>query len=413
MKQLFLLTVLSGLAACNVTAAKPTGGAELPSRGECPRGLAVVTSDYISSEIALLAPDGEVRSAAFMSSASTEASGLAAPFSGDIGVSSAPFHPGELVIVDRFGTNVLTFVNTESAEVRAQLPVGTGFEANAQDYLELEAGLAFVPRLGQNRAPGLEPFDAGSDVLVIDPSEPRIVSSLPMPVKQGYRPSPSALMRLRGDVLVTLDHARANFSGSAEGEIVAISGENLELRYRLPLSGLVNCGQAKLSPGAERLAVACSGHLDRTGAVAEPETSGIVLFDPAYDPPREVERFAALDVLGSPLQSSLEFVTERLVLIKSQTPRGAELDNRLFVLDLRTGEAELLETAARDASGKGIGVAFAGMSCRAECGDPCLVADLSRGKLLRFHLRDGRLERGADVAIDGAGLPPLSITQLY
>ena len=48
------VVLLACLAGCNVTAAKPTGGAELPARGECARGLAVVTSDYFSSEVALL-----------------------------------------------------------------------------------------------------------------------------------------------------------------------------------------------------------------------------------------------------------------------------------------------------------------------------------------------------------------------
>ena len=43
-------------------------GADLPPRGPCPRGLAVVSSDFQSSEVALLAPNGTVRSAAFASS---------------------------------------------------------------------------------------------------------------------------------------------------------------------------------------------------------------------------------------------------------------------------------------------------------------------------------------------------------
>jgi hypothetical protein len=117
------------LLGCNVTPARVTGGVDLPERGDCPRGLAVVSSDFQSSEIALLAPNGDVKSAAFLSSASTAATSLAAPFSGDLSVASALRRPGELVVIDRFGTNVLTFVDTRTAVVRAQLPVGTGFEA--------------------------------------------------------------------------------------------------------------------------------------------------------------------------------------------------------------------------------------------------------------------------------------------
>ncbi len=397
---------------CNVTAPAPTGGAELPSRGECPRGIAVVMSDYQSSEIALLSPDGTVMSPAFLSSASTSASGLAAPLSGDIGVASTTRRE-QLVIVDRYGTNVLSFVDVDSAEVTAQLPVGTGFDANVQDYLELDGERALVPRLGQNQQPGREPFDAGSDVLVVDPSEPAIVDAIEMPTEAEYRPNPSAIVRVGDDALVTLHHARADFGASADSELVALSARDLSLAYRLPLEGLSNCGRAELSPNGELLAIACSGHLQRTGAVTEPERSGLLLLDATTRPPRELRRLMALDVIGAPMQSSVELVTERLALIKSQTPLGADADNQLWALDLETGSTELLATAARGSSGVGRGVAFAGMSCRAACGDPCLVCDLSRGKLLRFALRDGALEPAADVELDGAGLPPLSLTPFW
>src|SRR6185295_3674277 len=97
------------LLGCNVTAASTTGGVDLPALGDCPRGVAVVSNDFLSSEIALLDPAGNVKSAAFLSSASAAATNLAAPLSGDIRVASARSRPGELVVVDRFGTDVLTF----------------------------------------------------------------------------------------------------------------------------------------------------------------------------------------------------------------------------------------------------------------------------------------------------------------
>ena len=223
------------LLACNVTPAGTTGGADLPSRGACARGLAVVSSDYQSSEIVLLTPEGEVVSSAFLSSASSRATGLAAPISGDISVATRP-GTEEVVVVDRFGTNVLTFVDTATAQVRAQLPVGTGFEANPQTYLEVDAHHAFVPRLGENHAPGQEPFDAGSDVLVIDPSVPAIVSSVAMPRKEGYLPSPSAIAPWRDAALVTLVHARANFGAMADSELVALLPDGTGVRFRLPLA---------------------------------------------------------------------------------------------------------------------------------------------------------------------------------
>lgn len=401
------------LLGCNVTPAQITGGVDLPARGDCPRGLAVVSSDFQSSEIALLAPNGSVMSSAFMSSASTTASGLAAPFSGDLGVATTLSRPGELVIVDRFGTNVLSFVDTRSGAVRAQLPVGTGFEANPQDYLEVSEHEAFVPRLGQNRSPGREPFDAGSDLLVIDPSVPAITGSVPMPQRRGYVPNPAGVSQLGGDVLVTLHHARADYSGMDESELVAVSIEDPQVRYRLPLEGLKDCGRVELSPSRAVLAVACSAYVDRLGAVAEPETSGLLLLDATTDPPRELRRFLATELVGEPLQGSVEFVSERVLLFKTQTAVGSERDNQLFSLDLQTGKTKLLASAARDQNGLGLGIAFGGMSCRAGCGDPCLVADRSRGKLLRFDLEGDQVVPRADVVIDGAGLPPAGVTPFW
>lgn len=401
------------LLGCNVTPGRVTGGVELPERGDCPRGSAVVSSDFLSSEVALLAPDGEVKSPAFMSSASTAATNLAAPFSGDLSVASARSRPGELVVIDRFGTNVLTFVDTRTAVVRAQLPVGSGFQANPQDYLELSERQAFVPRLSDNESPGRERFDSGSDLLIVDPSVPEIVGSLAMPRRPGYRPSPVGVAQLGGDVLVTLQHFRANFSGMAEGELVAVTIDEPRVRYSLPLTGLKNCGRAELSPSRTRLLVACTAFVDRQGAVAEPEHSGLLVLDALTDPVSELARFSALQLVQGPIQSSVEFVNERIVLFKTQTALGADHDNRLFSLDLETGEAELLATAARDVSGLGYGIAFGAMSCRSGCGDPCLVADKSRGKLLRFELHANELSPAADVVIQGAGLPPTGVTPFW
>jgi hypothetical protein len=354
-----------------------------------------------------------VKSSAFLSSASSGASNLAAPFSGDLSVAAASSRPGELVVIDRFGTNVLTFVDTRTAVVRAQLPIGMGFEPNPQDYLELDERHAFVPRIGENRSPGREPFDAGSDLLVVDPSVPRVTASVPMPRKEGFWPNPAAISQLGGDLLVTLQHARDDFGGMAEGELVAFARADLSLRYRLPLQGLKNCGRAELSPNRSVLAIACASYIDRKGASKEPETSGLLLLDATSDPPRELQRFAALDFAAGPIQSSVEWVNERLLLLKTQTAQGATQDNQLFALELDSGATTLLATAQRDPSGLGYGIAFGGMTCHVGCGDPCLIADASRGRLLRFREQDGQLVAEPDVTIGGAGLPPTSLTPFF
>ena len=401
------------LLACNVTSPSTTGGADLPARGDCPRGLAVVSSDFQSSEVALLEPDGSVASAAFMSSASSTASNLAAPLSGDLQAAASRSRESELVLVDRFGTNVLTFVDAKTAAVRAQLPIGTGFDANPQDYLEVSEHQAYVPRLSENKEPGREPFDSGSDLLLIDPAEPSIVGSLPMPRREGFFPNPVAVARIGELVLVTLQHARSDFSGMADSELVAIDIADGSLRYRLTLTGLQNCGRVEASSDQRRLVVACASYVDPRGASADVASSGIVVLDATREPPQELRRFTAPELVGGPLQSSIELVDDDLLLFKTQTALGAQQDNQLLSLRLSTAETELLATAARDASGAGFGIAFLGSSCQAVCGDPCLVADASRGRLLRLRLQGGRLVDDGEVRIDGAGLPPTDITPFW
>jgi hypothetical protein len=401
------------VTACNVTPAGNTGGADLPSRGECPRGLAVVSSDFQSSEVSLLEPGGQVASGSLISSATSAASNLAAPLSGDLTVRASATRPNELVLVDRFGTNVLTFVDAATAQVRAQLAIGTGFESNPQDYLGVDAHKAYVPRLADNSEPGRERFDLGSDLLLVDPSEPVIVGSLPMPRQAGFVPNPVGLTRLGDVVLVTLQHARADYSGMADSELVAIDVRDESIAYRLPLTSLQNCGKAEPSPSGETLVVACASFVDRNGAAPNPAGSGIIWLDATVSPPAELGRLSALDLVGGPIQSTVALFAEDRLLFKSQTALGQDADNRLLALDLTTGAVEELATAARAAAGQGYGIAFGGMHCRPGCGDPCLVADASRGQLLRFEVNGDRLERTDELDIGGAGLPPLGITPFW
>jgi hypothetical protein len=138
-----------------------------------------------------------------------------------------------------------------------------------------------------------------------------------------------------------------------------------------------------------------------------------VLLDASQSPPAELTRFAALDLIGGPLQASVEFVNERLVLIKSQTALGAAADNQLLLLDLERGQSEVLATAQRAENAQGFGIALGGMSCRADCGDPCFVADASRGVLLRFDVDGDTLHQSESVRIGGAGLPPVGLTPFW
>src|SRR5690606_35822633 len=105
---------------------------EIMRRGHAQAVLASDRKRSIFDAIAL----GETQSASIISTASSETDGLAFALSGDVALPSAPADSGHLVLLDRFGTNVVSWIDPATAEVVSQLPVGTGFESNPQDYVE-------------------------------------------------------------------------------------------------------------------------------------------------------------------------------------------------------------------------------------------------------------------------------------
>ncbi|HYO92969.1 MAG TPA: hypothetical protein VER33_00590, partial [Polyangiaceae bacterium] len=76
-----LVSVLLLAAACNVDSdVADTGGVEdggAPGLGsECPAGVTVVLSDYLSTQVALGDVEGNILSEAFISTASSKTDGL-------------------------------------------------------------------------------------------------------------------------------------------------------------------------------------------------------------------------------------------------------------------------------------------------------------------------------------------------
>src|SRR5258708_24973637 len=113
------------LTACGVrTPATNTGGAHNDA-GPCGRGVAVVTSDYMSWSVSLLDLEGNVISPSVISSASAT-TGLSAPLSGDVVLPSTPAHGDTLVLIDSYRASILTWVDVKSGAVRGQLSVSTG-----------------------------------------------------------------------------------------------------------------------------------------------------------------------------------------------------------------------------------------------------------------------------------------------
>ena len=386
---------------CNAESPGGTGGVDVDATAGCPAGVVTVLTDFGSSQIALSALDGTTRSASFLSTASTETSGLAFALSGDVVVPAMPPASRRVVLIDRYGTNVISWADPATAEVLSQLPVGTGFESNPQDYLELDGDRAYVTRWGQNGEPGREPFDAGGDVLIVDRAVPAILGRIELPSEGGLPARPSAMARFGAEIATTLQRLSADFSEMGESVLVGVSPATDKVVWQLSLSGLKGCGAPVVSPDGRRAALSCAGMLTPEGQAENIAESGLVLLDVEVSPPVELARFAAADLVAEPLQSSAEWASDGLLLFKTQTALGGATNNRLLALDLESAVAEELIAARSD------GLVYGSIRCAPGCGDVCLLADADRGVLQRFLVEDGALVPLEPIVVeDEVGLPP-------
>lgn len=389
----------------------------------CADGVAVVLSDYISTQIALSTLEGETQSESFISTGSSKTDGLSFALSGDVGLPSSRTSSGKVVLIDRFGTNVITWVAPATAKVEAQLPVGTGFESNPNDYLEIGAGRAFVTRYEDNAAPGEEDFDTGGDVLIIDTQTPEIVGAIELPrsaeldpggakADAPLPPRPVGMTRVGDLVLVPLERLSSDWTTMGEAVLAGISIAKEEVVFVQPLSGLKACGRAALSPDGKKLAIACTGLISFTGEVEDETQSALVLLDATTNPPEELARFAATELAGGPIQNDVVFASDDRVLLKTQTALGGPDNNRWLAVALEDGTVTtLLEAGPGDKGGKGL--VYGGMSCSPGCSNVCLLADSDRRELARVSVdADGEITLIDSLKVETkVGLPPRDVSQ--
>ncbi len=394
----FMLFMLAG---CNVSPApQSTGGVDLEAAPGCDRGVAVVTSDYKSTNIAISRLDGTTASASFISSGAAKP-GLALAISGDVDVPWNAPASGRALVIDRYGTNVLTWMDLATAKVLGQLPVGTGFQSNPHDYLEIDAARAYVTRYGTNPAPGAQPFDRGGDLLVIDTRRPAILGRVAIPEDDPeLQPCPDALTPLHGEVVVSLGRWTADFSRTGDGRMVGVSPATDAVVWTVDIPGLQACGRLAISPSGKIGAVACSSKLDMSSHMFDPAGSDIVIYDTSVSPPKESRRLGAGKKLQSGLQPTLVFASEDVLL--ALTYGGNALPNdAAYAVRVSTGDIVPLVQA--DAP-----YAFGGVRCSPGCGDICLLADARRNRLRRWQVQPGgEFVVLDDAAIDNViGLPP-------
>jgi hypothetical protein len=397
-----------GLGGCGVAAPPPeTGGIEWDeSDSSCARGLGVIETDYASTNVSVLALDGSVLSSRFIGSSSASA-GLAAALGGDVALPSLPPIEPVMLLIDRLPGAVLTWVELRTGKVRAQLSVATGFSSNPHDYVEVSSRKAYVTRYEHNFDAGHEPFDGGSDLLLVDPSKPEIIGRIdltPYVTDAGFFPRPDKVLRVGDRLVVLLAAYDESFTHSAESRLALIDTESDEVVDTLTLSGLHGCGELALGPDGKSLAVACAGEFGGD-SVPDTSSSGIALVRLA--PSLTMVRTISADELGGdPVGYGMDFAAQDTLLVSTlgrfEGPDGPARADRFVAVRLESGDVEVLLESDETPFSLG------DIAC-APAQNVCFAADASHegGVVHRFEVEGGAIVDERAIGVERAvGLPP-------
>lgn len=407
------IVVILGLclqaAGCGVDSeSNDTGGIDPGSSPAPVRGFAVVNSDYDSASVSLLSPSGEVLSASFISSASADP-GLSAALSGDLVLPTTTVTGPELVLVDRLPGSVITWVNLETATVRAQLSVATGFTSNPHEYVPYSATKAFVTRFEVNLASGAEEYDQGDDVLVVDPERAAITARIDLGPAMagepaGFFATPDRALMAGGKLRVLALGFNDDLSERVASRLITIDPESHAIEHVLVFEGMNSCGGLALSPDGTELAVACNGAFGTDPAEGFPDSGVLVVA--LGDEPVETARWTSPE-LGITQVNNLEWVGRDHVALVTY---GRYNEDRSAVvakdgartLDVRAGTITEPWLESRPFR---LGELACSLSHQT-----CLLADAETdgGVVQILHVDDaGTVTSGGSVKPDaGSGLPP-------
>jgi hypothetical protein len=360
--------------ACNVPAPpSATGGAKGAT-------LEIVCSDFKSTNVALAKCDGTILSGSFVSSAAT-APGLVTALSGDVEVPFVAPTSGRAVIIDR-SSNVLTWMDAETAKVISQLGVSTGFASNPHDYVEVDATRAFVSRYGTNPTPMKQSFDQGGDLLIVDTTSFAIAGRIAMPEENAaLQPCPDTLNWLGSNVVVTLGRISADFSMIGDGRFVGVSPSTNQVAWTVNVTGLQTCGRLVTSPSGELAAIACSSTASSTTNQFDTTKSDIVVYDATVTPPVELRRLGVAQRLGFAVQPQIAFASDHEILALTYGANATGGDT-VIAVNAMTGDVTTL--ASNTAS-----FVLSGTRCFPQCGGVCLVADAENNALRRWQVGAG------------------------
>lgn len=364
----------------------------------CGRGIAVVESDYISTNLSVYDFDGKTAAARLFSSASAPA-GLNAPLSGDV-VLPTSLQADDFVVIDR-GQSVLSRLSLKSGRVEAQINVGDGFFANPQDYLRVTSG-PLVTRFEANPKLEVEALNQGDDLVLIDWQQAAVLESI-RPMLSGNEPlSPDRVLRVADQLWVSSLGFSPGFADAADARWFVLNAESLALEQDIKVPGLRNCKGLAVSPYQERVAISCTGLFADANA-RDPVESALLIFEQKEDAQwQETQRVTASSLGSGPFGFQLEFAQEQVVIATTFGAiegEDAGRPDRIVQWSLEAENVEFIGSPRKAFS-------LSSPSCSAACA-LCFIADATSSQVLRFAVTtDGLKALDAFELASGLGLPP-------
>ena len=267
-------------------------------------GIAVVNSDYSATSVSFLDRDGNlVKEKDGCFNSGTGAPGLAMTLSSDVVLPTQLPSGGPVPIVDR-GNGALTWLDPVTCAPLRQLAVGTGYLAYPHDVVTLSPSKAYVTRFEENAAatPAAGDFDDGSDLLIIDPKQPKILGRIDLKpfAPADVQPRADRALVAEGIVFVSLNAISGNFKTYGTGRIVMVDPVADVVTGTIDLPGAKNCGAMTYVPAEKKLMVACGGSYSDTRQI---DSSAIVIIDLGVTPPAVIAQIPAASVGALPFSN--------------------------------------------------------------------------------------------------------------
>src|SRR5262245_18428241 len=118
---------------------------------------------------------------------------------------------------------------------------------------------------------GVAPFDAGNDVLIVDPTRASVVDRIDLTpafadAPAGFYPRADRALLAGGRLRVLAVGLDADFTTHVDSRLVSIDPTTIAIEDVLVLEGMNGCGSAVASPDGRELAIACGGAYARDPA---------------------------------------------------------------------------------------------------------------------------------------------------